>query len=64
MRTVRVLFTKPVFEKGKANCISEIASVFKQHNNKNYDSIKTAPIQACKGSNGKVIISKFQDKRK
>ena len=53
IRTVRNLLKKPVFEKGKADWLSELPSVIKQYNNTIDHSIKTTPVQASKKSNEK-----------
>ena len=53
----------PVFEKGKANWLSELPSVIKQYNNSFHHSIKIIPFQASKKSNEKLVYSIFKDNR-
>ena len=50
IRTVRNLLKKPVFEKGKADWLSELPSVIKKYNNTTHSSTKMTPIQASKKS--------------
>ena len=64
IRTVRNLLKKPVFEKGKADWLSELPSVINQYNNTVHHSTKMKPIDASKKSNGKIVYSNLQDKRK
>ena len=64
IRTIRNLLKKPVFEKGKADWISELPSVIKQYNNTIHSSTKMKPIDASKKSNEKEVYSNLQDKRK
>ena len=45
-KTIRNLLKKPVFEKGKADWLSELPSVIKQYNNTIHSSITMTPIQA------------------
>ena len=54
-RTVRSLLKKPVFEKGKADWLSELSSVTKQYNKTIHSSTKMTPIQASKKSNEKIV---------
>ena len=63
IRTVRNLLKKPVFEKGRADWLSELPSVIKQYNNTIHHSTKMTPIQASKKSNEKLVYSNLQDKR-
>ena len=63
IRTVRNLFKKPVFEKGRADWLSELPSVIKKYNNTIHNSIKMTPNQASKKSNEKVVYNNLQDKR-
>ena len=63
MRTVRDLIKKPVFEKGKADWLSELRSIIKKYNFTIHQSIKKKPIDASKKVNEKIVFSKFQDKR-
>ena len=48
IRTIRNLLKKPVFEKGRADWLSELPSVIKQYNITIHHSIKMTPIQAKK----------------
>ena len=57
IRTVRNLLKKPVFEKGRADWLSELGSVIKQYNNTIHHSIKMTPNQASKKSNEKEVFS-------
>ena len=62
-RTIRNLLKKPVFEKGKADWLSELSSVVKKYNNTIHSSTKMTPIQASKKSNEKEVYSNLKDKR-
>ena len=64
IRTVRNLIKKPVFEKGRADWLSELPSVIKQYNNTIHSSIKLTPSQASKKLNEKEVYSNLQDKRR
>ena len=63
IRTIRNLLKKPVFEKGKADWLSELTSVIKQYNNTIQSSIKMTPNQASKKSNERKVYSNLKDKR-
>ena len=63
IRTVRNLLKKPVFERGKADWLSELPTVIKQYNNTTHHSIKTTPNQASKKSNERKVFSNLKDKR-
>ena len=63
IRTVRNLLKKPVFEKGRADWLSELPSVIKQYNNTIHHSIKMTPNQASKKSNERKVYTNFQDRR-
>ena len=63
IRTIRNLLKKPVFEKGKADWLSELPSVIKQNNNTIHSSTKMKPIDASKKSNEKLVYSNLQDQR-
>ena len=63
IRTLRSLLKKSVFEKGRADWLSELPSVIKQYNNTIHNSTKMKPIDASKKSNGKLVFSNLQDKR-
>ena len=62
-KTIRNLLKKPVFEKGRADWISELPSVIKKYNNTIHNSIKMTPVQASKKSNEKLVFSNLQDRR-
>ena len=62
-RTIRNLLNKPVFEKGRADWLSELPSVIKHYNNTIHHSIKMTPIQASKKSNEKIVYSNLKDNR-
>ena len=64
IRTIRNLLKKPVFEKGKADWLSELPSVFKKYNNTIHHSTKMKPIVASKKSNEKLVYNNLKDKRK
>ena len=63
IRTVRNLLKKAVFEKGKADWLSELPSVIKQYNNTFHHSIKMKPIDASNKSNQKLIYNNLKDDR-
>ena len=63
IRTIRNLLKKPVFEKGNADWISELASIIKQYNNTTHSSTKMTPIQASKKVNEKEVFSNLRDDR-
>ena len=63
IRTVRNLLKKPVFEKGKADWVSELPSVIKQYNNTFHHSIKMKPIDASNKSNQKLVYNNLKDDR-
>ena len=63
IRTIRNLLKKPVFEKGKADWLSELSSIIKQYNNTIHHSIKMTPNQAGKKSNEKEVFSNLTDDR-
>ena len=63
IRTIRKLLKKPVFEKGRADWLSELPSVIKQNNNTIHHSIKMAPNQASKKTNERKVYSNLQDGR-
>ena len=62
-RTIRNLLKKPVFEKGKADWLSELPSVIKKYNNTIHHSTKMKPIDVSKKSNEKKVSSNLQDRR-
>ena len=64
IRTVRSLLKKPVFEKGRADWLSELPSVIKQYNNTIHNSTKRTPNQASKKTNENIVYSNLQDKRR
>ena len=63
IRTIRNLLKKPVFEKGKADWLSELPSVVKKYNNTIHHSIKMTPNQASKKSNEKAVFDNLRDDR-
>ena len=63
IRNVRSLIKKPVFEKGRADWLSELPSVVKKCNNTFHHSIKMTPIQASKKVNEKEVFSNLKDLR-
>ena len=62
-KTIRNLLKKPVFEKGKADWLSELPSVIKKYNNTIHHSTKMTPIQASKKSNQKLVYNNLKDDR-
>ena len=60
---MRILLKEPVFEKGKADWLSEVPSVIKQYNNTIHSSTKMTPIQASEKSNEKEVYSNLKDNR-
>ena len=63
IHTVRNFLKKPVFEKGRADWLSESPSVIKQYKNTIHHSIKMTSLQASKKSNEKLVYSNLQDRR-
>ena len=63
-KTIRNLLNKPVFEKGNADCLSELPSVIKQYNNTIHHSTNKTPNQASKKSNEKLVYNNLKDNRK
>ena len=63
IRTVRSLLKKPVFERGRADWLSELPSVIKKYNNTIHSSTKMTPIQASKKSNEKAVFDNLRDDR-
>ena len=63
IRTTRNFLKKPVFEKGRADWLSELTFVIKQYNNIVHHSIKMTPIQASKKSNERKVYSNLKDNR-
>ena len=57
------MLKKPVFEKGKADWLSELRSIIKKYDITIHQSIKKKPIDASKKVNEKIVVSKLQDKR-
>ena len=62
-RTIRNLIKKSVFEKGRADWLSELPSVIKKYNNTVHHSIKMKPIDASKKSNQKLVYNNLKDDR-
>ena len=62
-KTIGNLLKKRVFEKGKADWLSELPPVIKKNNNTIHSSMKMKPIDASKKSNEKLVYSNLQDQR-
>ena len=62
-KTIRNLLKKPVFEKGRADWLSELPSVVEKYNNTIHSSTKMTPIQASKKVNEKEVFSNLTDDR-
>ena len=54
---------KPVFEKGKADWLSELPSVVEKYNISIHSSTKMTPNQASKKSKEKIVYNNLKDKR-
>ena len=63
IRTLGNLLKKPVFEKGKADWLSELPSIIKQYNNSIHHSIKMTPNQASKKLNERKVYTNLRDQR-
>ena len=63
IRTVRSLLKNSVFEKERADRLSELSSVIKQYNYTIHNSIKMTPVQASKKSSETLVYSNLQDQR-
>ena len=63
IRTLRNLLKMPVFEKRRADWLSELPSVIKQYNNTMHSSTKMTPNQASKKSSEKIVYTNLKDKR-
>ena len=63
IRTIRSLLKKPVFEKEKADWLSELPSVIKKYNNTIHHSTKMKPIDASRKSNQKLVYNNLKDDR-
>ena len=63
IRTIRTLLKKPVFEKGKADWISEPSSVIKQYNNTIHYSFKMTPVEASRTIKENKVYFNPKDKR-
>ena len=63
-KTLRSLLKKPVFEKGRADWLSELPAVTKQYDNTIHTSTKMTPNQASKKSNEIEVYSNRLDKRR
>ena len=55
IKTVRTLLKKPVFEKKRADWLSELPPIVKKYNNTIHHSIKMTPYQVSKISNEKIL---------
>ena len=58
-----MILLKPVFEKGKADSLSELPSVIKQCNYIVHNSTKMKPIEASKKTNEDEFYSSLQDRK-
>ena len=63
IRTIRNLLKKPVFEKGKADWLSDLPSITKKYNNTIHHSTKMKPIDASEKSNQKLVNNNLKDDR-
>ena len=63
IRTVRNILKKPVFEKRKADWLSELSSVVRKYNKTIHHLIKVTPNQASKKLNERKVYSNLQDRR-
>ena len=63
IRTIRSLLKKPVFDKGRADWLSELPSVVEKYNNTIHSSTKMTPIQASKKVKEKEVFSNLTDDR-
>ena len=52
-----------MFERGRADWLSELPSVIKKYNNTTHSSTKMTPIQASKKSNEKAVFDNLRDDR-
>ena len=57
------MLNKPVFEKGRADWLSELEYINEHYNNTILSSIKMTPNQASKKSNEKLVYSNLKDNR-
>ena len=64
IRTIRNILKKPVFEKRRADWLSELPSVVNEYNNSIHHSIKMTPVQASKKVKEKLVYSNLQDRRR
>ena len=58
------MLKKPVFEKGKADWLSELRSIIKKYNVTIHHSNGNEPIDASKAVNEKIAFSNLQDEKK
>ena len=63
-RTIRDLFTKPVFQSGTSSWVDIIPTITKQNNNRILSSTKLTPIQASLKKNEGYVYNNLLDKRK
>ena len=63
IKTVRIFLKKPVFEKGRADWLSELPSVIKKYINTIHSSTKMTPMQASKKVIEKDVFSNLRDDR-
>ena len=60
IRTIGNLLKKPIFEKGRADWLSELPSVIKQYNNTIRTSTKVTPLQVLEKSNEKAVFDNLR----
>ena len=63
IRSLRNLLKRPVFEKSKADWLSEVPSVIKQYKNTIHHSTKMKPMDASLKINEKEVYSNLQHRR-
>ena len=63
IRTIRNLLKKPVFEKGRADWLSDLPSIVYKYNNSLHHSIKMTPVQASKKIIEKLVYNNLKDNR-
>ena len=63
IRSIRNLLKKPVFEKRKADWLSELTTVIKQYNNTVHHSTKMTPNQVSNKSNETLVYSNLRHDR-
>ena len=63
IKTIRNLLKKPIFEKGNADCLSELPAVLQNYKKTIHNSLKITPIQASKKVNEKIVYNNLKDNR-